>query len=61
MTVTCALALGVQSSVHATTTTPYFTNLVSELQARSAALTGTTNILAKAQKQAIVTALEHFH
>ena len=58
MTVSCALALLVQSSAHATTATPYFTNLVTELQARSTALTGTTNKLAKTQKKAIDAALK---
>lgn len=52
------LALSLQGSVHATTATSYFTNLVSELQARSTALTGTTNKVAKAQKKAIDTALK---
>ena len=58
VTVSCALALLAQSSAHATTATPYFTNLVSELQGRSTALTGTTNKLAKAQKKAIDAALK---
>ena len=58
VTVSCALALLVQSSAHATTATPYFTNLVTELQARSTALTGTTNKLAKTQKKAIDAALK---
>ena len=58
VTVSCALALLVQSSAHATTATPFFTNLVTELQARSTALTGTTNKLAKTQKKAIDAALK---
>ena len=53
-----ALALCFQSSTHATTATPYFTNLVSELQGRSTALTGTTNKLAKTEKKAIDAALK---
>ena len=58
VTVSCALALLAQSSAHATTATSYFTNLVTELQARSTALTGTNNKLAKTQKQAIDAALK---
>ena len=58
LTVGCALALLAQSSAHATTVTPYFTNLVSELHSRSTALTGTTDKVAKAQKKTIDSALQ---
>ena len=47
-----------QGSTHAATATPYFTNLVSQLQARSTALTGTKDKIAKTQKKAIDTALK---
>ena len=57
-TIVGILTLSLQGSVHAATATPYFTNLVSELQARSTALTGVTSKTAKDQKKAIDAALK---
>jgi len=58
VTVAGILGLLLQSSTHAATATSYFTNLVAQLQARSTALTGTTDKVAKTQKKAIDAAIK---